>query len=90
MKMFSKKSISILAISLISSITFAQNLDSIKFKNPVDIPDTQRLPPTPVIKEDTTSTKLIGGALIDTINTKPKTRFPKDIDDRKDSLNKRN
>ncbi len=51
--------------------------DSYKEINPMLIPDTQRTPPKPQMKVDTSSKKLKGGALIDTVTPKKQHIPPK-------------
>jgi hypothetical protein len=64
----------------------AQTKDSTHYVNPVNIPDTVRVPPTKYTP-DTGGTKLQGGALIDTVTTKNKrTIFRPEHEGKPDSI----
>lgn len=68
----------------------AQSRDSGHYKNPVNIPDTERIPPHRVVPKDSSVKKLEGGALIDTVTTKKRVRPQHDFNNRMDSLKKPN
>ena len=82
----SVKQILLSAIMLIAlnNVSFSQAKDSIRYKNPTNIPDTQRVPPHRFVPDDSSSKKLEGGALIDSNATKR----TNDVDDKKPKVKK--
>ena len=74
-------------LTVLNNFSFSQSKDSVRYKNPTNIPDTQRVPPHRDVIDDSSSKKLKGGALIDSSNTnkrvnemddkKPRTKKPK-------------
>ena len=56
-----------ISILCLLNFSFIQKRDSALYPDPVLVPDTQRMPPTKIHREDTADVKMKGGALIDTI-----------------------